>query len=79
MGGSGDRFKREHGTRVGKPTPLNGAASRYQGERVGTAEVEGRYKIFDAHNVWLGIDIASGVEEFNLVYPGRTSLVSFIH
>ena len=78
-------------------------ALRYQGERVGVAEIEGRYnfsskwamigfagkgwvssnipiietkqsiynfglggryKIFDAQNIWVGIDIARGPEDF---------------
>ncbi len=80
------------------------AALRYQGDRVGVAEIEGRYnfspkwaligfagkgavssnldiidtdqnirsfglggryKIFDAQNIWIGIDIAKGPEDYN--------------
>ncbi len=79
-------------------------ALRYQGDRVGVAEIEGRYnfspkwamigfvgkgwvssnipiidteqnirafglggryKIFDAQNIWVGIDIAKGPEDYN--------------
>jgi outer membrane protein TolC len=27
--------------------------------------IGGRYKVFDAHNVWMGIDIARGPEDWN--------------